>query len=158
MSSKEIHPSKRPYPLIEGKPQLKNSIVLTADVLGFSDLVMRSYLGNELDHQLNKTWNILTPRVRQLDKWGDSDRDKPYEFRVFTDNVVIGWPILQDGEIEFGFTLISAAHYQLELALDGLLIRGAMDIGPAYIYDYFVFGPPVIMSHLLEIDEAINPR
>ena len=68
--------------------------------------------------------------------WGINQAERPFEFKVFTDNIVIGWPILQDGESEFEYTILNVAYYQLELILEGLFVRGAMDMGPAYIDDY----------------------
>lgn len=148
----------RPYPLHSGRPQLRESIVLTADVLGFSNLVMESFRDSKLEETLDKTWEILTPRIHGLGDWGINQKERPFELKVFTDNIVIGWPIQQDGESEFGFTLMNVAYYQLELMLDGLFVRGAMDIGPAYIDDYLAFGPPIITSHLLETKKAKYPR
>jgi hypothetical protein len=148
-----------PYPLDrEERPQLKNSIVLIADVLGFSNLVMESFENGTLDSTLGRVWEALVPRLRRLNEPSVPQLGRPFELKVFTDNVVIGWPIQHGGEAEFGSVVMVAAYYQLELALDGLFVRGAMDIGPAYIDRYFAFGPPVIASHQLETNKARYPR
>lgn len=150
--------TRKPYPLSRRRqPELRDSVVLVADILGFSNLIKESPAVNDLNSTLNLLWQALVPRLRRFSKWAKEVEQKPAALKVFTDNIVIGWPFSGDGEMEYGNTLMEAACYQFELILDGLFVRGAMDIGPVYIDDYLAFGLPIITCHELE-QKANYPR
>ncbi|WP_242309337.1 hypothetical protein [Bacillus cereus group sp. BfR-BA-01524] len=135
-------------------PELVNSVVCFIDVLGFTSIgleAIRSGNGNdflkEIHSSLSNARNAITPYSFV-----------PAKVKVFTDNVVIGWPIQSDGENELGNTFNNLAEYQFSLAQDGFFIRGGVSIGPHFMDEETVFGPELIMAHDLESKVAVYPR
>lgn len=87
----------------------------------------------------------------------------PYVLRIFTDNVVIGWPIPDhplhgDGESQLGHTFLNVAQYQLEMAVRGYLVRGGLAVGDLFMDDMVVFGPALVEAYRLESEVAVHPR
>lgn len=64
----------------------------------------------------------------------------------FTDNVVVGTPVvgLQDVEQALGFTQVDVAYLMLYLLDAGFIARGAITFGEHYMDEKFVFGPALI--------------
>lgn len=46
--------------------------------------------------------------------------------KTFTDNIVIGHPIYEDGESQLGSIFLNYAAYQLSLTLEGFFVRGRL--------------------------------
>lgn len=135
-------------------PRLIPSVVSFIDVLGFSSLGMNAINNqtgdvflNEIHHSLRKARRAITPY-----------EFLPAKIKVFTDNVVIGWPIRGDGEGELGNTFLNLAEYQFSLALDGFFIRGGVSVGPHFMDEETVFGPELITAYNLESQVAVYPR
>ncbi|MFA2568880.1 hypothetical protein ABR775_03335 [Bacillus cereus] len=135
-------------------PETINSAVCFVDILGFSKLVQDSFAagtGNDLLKRIHKT---VTDNIAEL-----KPREKSIGIlKAFTDNIVIGYPIYQDGEGQLGSIFLNFAWYQLSLTLEGFFVRGAVSIGDYYGDDEFAFGPALIEAHYLESKEAHNPR
>jgi hypothetical protein len=134
-------------------PRLIPSVVSFIDVLGFSQLGMRAIntgagdvFLNQIHTSLNKARHAITPQFSLA------------KIKVFTDNVVIGWPIHGDGEGELGVTFLNLAEYQFSLTLDGFFIRGGVSIGPHFMDEETVFGPELITAYNLESQVAVYPR
>lgn len=87
--------------------------------------------------------------------WGVDDA----AITAFTDNICIGFPIhlRDDGEIELGELLRRIGAYQLEMAVSGYFVRGAVAVGDVYMDDLAVFGAPLIEAHECE-SRANTPR
>lgn len=135
-------------------PTMKKSVVVFLDILGFSEMVKESFRegkGNDvlksLHEVLEKSREYIKPESTAL-----------WELKVFTDNVVIGWPIHDDGERELGFTFLNLAAYQLALALRGFFVRGGICIGDHFMDEQIVFGPALIEAHEIESVKARDPR
>ncbi|MDH5163401.1 hypothetical protein [Heyndrickxia oleronia] len=135
-------------------PTLINSVVCFIDILGFQSLgleAIKKGKGNEflrdLHVSLTEAKKSLTPYTHLSAK-----------VKVFTDNVVIGWPIFQDGEGELGNTFFNLSEYQFSLALNGYFIRGGISVGEHFMDEETVFGPALFKSYELESKVAIYPR
>jgi len=107
--------------------------------------------GNQLLQRLHKT---LTEQYKQL---------KPAEdyvgiLKAFTDNIVIGLPIYDDGESQLGGVFLDFASFQLVLTLENFFLRGGVAIGDYYGDDEFAYGPSIIEAHDLENKSAKFPR
>ncbi|MGD6831853.1 hypothetical protein ACQCT5_06795 [Sutcliffiella halmapala] len=138
----------------KNNPTTIHSAVCFVDILGFSHLVKESFqvgTGNDLLKRLHKT---LTDGINSL---------RPREayvgiLKTFTDNIVIGHPIYEDGESQLGGIFLDFAAYQLSLTLDGFFVRGAVSVGEYYADDEFAYGPALLEAHHLESIQAITPR
>lgn len=109
-------------------PEMLNSAVCFIDILGFSSMIEQSCKNNSGNQLLNKLCtsindniNLINPRT----KYSGS-------IKIFTDNIVIGKPIFEDGESELGSIFLSFSAYQLSLILDGFFVRGGISIGDYY--------------------------
>lgn len=97
-------------------PTLVNSVVCFIDILGFSSLGMEAIKNEKGNDYLRKLHFSLTNAREAINPYPTNAKVK-----VFTDNVVIGWPILQEGEGELGSTFLNLSEYQLKLSIDGFL-------------------------------------
>lgn len=79
-------------------------------------------------------------------------------FRAFTDNIVIGQPIHDDGEIELGSVFNSLSYFQMLMTMEGFFVRGAIAIGDLYMDDIAVFGAGLIEAYEAETTLAHDPR
>lgn len=134
-------------------PRLIPSVVSFIDVLGFSQLGMKSINSDEGDVFLNQIHTSLNKARHAI-----TNQLSLAKVKVFTDNVVIGWPIYGDGEGELGTTFLNLAQYQFSLALDGFFIRGGVSVGPHFMDEETVFGPELITAYKLESQVAVYPR
>ncbi|WP_046176239.1 hypothetical protein [Domibacillus indicus] len=135
-------------------PELLKSAVCFADILGFSQLVLEAQAqgkGNALLKQLHR---ILTTEYKKL----KPDKDYVGILKSFTDNIVIGFPIYDDGESQLGSIFLGFADFQTALSLNGFFVRGGVSIGDYYGDDEFAYGPSIIEAHDLEANRAIHPR
>ncbi len=83
-------------------------------------------------------------------------------------NIVVGYPLDETGypdsrDAERIWAVLirvlgSAAGYQLELAKEGLFVRGGMAIGPLWIDDLFAFGGGLNSAYRIESEVARYPR
>ncbi|MDI3292141.1 hypothetical protein [Polyangium sp. 15x6] len=152
--------SRTPYPLRDGKPEMRASVVTFLDILGYGEM---SQTSNEVLHGLR---DALEEAGEILSGEGIYDERfvRPYSIKVFTDNIVIGWPIpvdhplYADGERELGYTLLNVASYQLMMATRGYFVRGGLSVGPHYMDESVVFGPALMESYGLESKTAVYPR
>ena len=110
-----------PYP----EPYLYPSFVLYADILGFTEMVRSPDAARYLK-EIRQALEIAKHHVLE-DK-----PDQPFRVSAFSDNIVLGWP-LEDGDrtlstIEpvIGSILFQAAIFQLEMAVRGFFVRGAL--------------------------------
>lgn len=138
--------------------KLQTSIVLFLDILGFSKMIEDSSSENTEDHLLKRIWHALSSNISFLD-W-DNSKDKPYNIKIFSDNVLVQWPIKDDGEFELGTIIEDAAAFQFGLALEGFFTRGGLALGNCYVDDIIAFGMPLLEAYKLESskDKAQYPR
>lgn len=138
---------------------MRRSVVLFLDILGYTELAQASN-----PEALNHLWTALREAGAVLTGEMTSHIwPPPYSIRVFTDNIVIGWPIPEhplhgDGESQLGNTFLNVAQYQLDMAVRGYFVRGGIAVGDVFIDDTTVFGPALIDAYRIESDIAVHPR
>ncbi|MGR3064690.1 hypothetical protein ABMY28_22425 [Vibrio vulnificus] len=130
-------------------PALKQSFVCHVDMLGYSQLCQNAINSNSSNDFLNKIRTALNnayARVRERSRaFGDRNL---FEIKVFTDNIVVGYPISNfehtQGEGELGHIFDVFSEFQLGLAMEGFLVRGGIAVGQHYMDDEIVFGDALI--------------
>lgn len=135
-------------------PGLINSIVCFSDILGFSNLVKSTGSDTKKgDFMLNDLHSVLTKQYAEMNKFNIYGN-----FKAFTDNVIMAYPIIEDGEGQFGSIITSFLEFQLNMVLKGYFLRGGISLGDYYGSGDFAYGPALIEAHELESKIAINPR
>lgn len=135
---------KNPYQKSDS-PQMLSSFVCYADILGYSHLsreAINSGHGNEFLFKLHHALKSAYDRIRERSKgWGD---DSFYAVKVFTDNIVVGYPLHRPGfdygEPELGDIMGAFNELQVALAMEGFFLRGGIALGEIYMDDDIVFG------------------
>lgn len=135
-------------------PSLINSFVCAIDILGFSQMIEKS--SNEgVGDKLLKETNYLINKNKQCIIPNKYSQGK---IKIFTDNMVVAYPITGDGEEELDEILQNVSEYQFNLALEGLFVRGGISIGDFYINEDIVFGKALLDAHHVESQIACYPR
>ncbi len=156
--------SRNPYIDPDGVPKLKRSVVGFIDILGYSDLVKSARSHEESQAQLARLHKALRASREHVDpnqvddlllKLADKDF---YAFRAFTDNIVIGQPIRDDGEIELGRVFFDLSYFQMKMTMEGFFVRGAIAVGDLFMDDITVFGDGLIEAYEAETTLARDPR
>ncbi|WP_050179589.1 hypothetical protein [Domibacillus robiginosus] len=135
-------------------PELLLSAVCFADILGFSQLVLDAQAQGNGNALLKQLHHILTTEYKKL----KPSADYVGILKSFTDNIVIGLPIHEDGESQLGSIFLGFADFQTALTLNGFFVRGGVSIGDYYGDDEFAYGPSIIEAHDLEANKAVYPR
>lgn len=131
-------------------PTLSPSFVGFADILGFSSRTKESIKsseskGNEFLNEIRTTLNNAYDRIRTGSKISQPPtQHEQWSLKVFTDNIVIGYPNQNPAENRLSRLLSIIAEYQLSLAIDGFLIRGGIAHGLHYMDDDIAFGDALI--------------
>ena len=142
--------SRNPYENAEGAPQLRRSVFVFMDILGYENLTHVAELDGTQQDLLQRLHSALSKERKALEglavlkKLTTKDH---YVLKAFTDNIVIAWPIIEDAEIELGSAFSKVAWFQFNMALEGFFIRGAISIGEAYVDDIVVFGDALTQAH-----------
>ena len=140
-------------------PQLAASFVCYVDILGFSQLsreALSSGRANEFLNKLHASLDAAYKRVREHSKgWGEQE----FLLKIFTDNVVVGYPLLNPdislGEYELGKIFSVFAEFQVGLAMEGFLARGGIAFGHHFMDDDIVFGDALLEA--VKQDKAGGP-
>lgn len=138
-----------------GNEELSDSFVCFADILGFTNLceqAIKNKNGNQflkiIKESIEKAYEFIDPVFHSYENRYE------YSIKVFTDNIVIGYPLSNPldyyGEHELARILDGFSAYQLKLALDGFYLRGAISFGKNYMDDLIVFGDALIDAHRIE--------
>ena len=135
-------------------PQLVNSIVCAIDILGFSQMIVDS-CNNGIGSQLLREINYLINKNKQCIIPNKYSQGK---IKIYTDNMIVGYPIKDDGEEELDEILDNVSEYQFNLSLEGLFVRGGVSVGDFYINEDIVFGPALLDAHNTESKLACYPR
>jgi hypothetical protein len=134
------------------------------DILGYSDLIS----GAEQDGTQQATLRRLHRALRQGRDWLEDAELSPilremrttdfYALKAFTDNIVIGWPVHDDAESEFGSAFLKLGNFQFQMVLAGFFVRGAIAVGDAYVEETVVFGSALLEAYNGESKLARDPR
>lgn len=138
----------------EYDPKLVNSMVCTVDILGFSQMITES-CNNEYGNNLLKEINFLINKNKQCIIKNKYSQGK---IKIYTDNMIVGYPIKDNGEEELNEILDNVSEYQFNLAIEGLFVRGGVSVGDFYINEDIVFGPALLDAHYVESELACYPR
>lgn len=156
-----------PYLVHNGTPTLRKSIVAFVDMLGYKDTVIAAKMQGTSAQLLAKLHKTLRLAFLHLnDRYDDGTPvlempptvEEPYAIRAFTDNVVIGYPVHDDAEFEFGLIFSQLARFQLEMSSKGFFMRGAISFGDLYMDDITVFGDGLVDAFEGESKYARDPR
>jgi hypothetical protein len=154
---------KNPYKTKTGKPWMRNSWVVYLDILGFSaQIECATEKGTANDLLLELTAALGEAKVdlvfdpEEYARYGI--REAPYVVKMFTDNVVLGFPIRDDGESEFGRMIYIVGLWQYTLLKHGFFVRGGMTVGPIYMDDEVAFGKGLLDAYEAESKLARDPR
>lgn len=159
--------NRNPYLDDNSNPILYPSVVAFIDVLGYEDMVLESEASGHPHDLLVHLRNTLSNATRYLDEdHGGSSlilhprlfRKDLYRIRIFTDNIVIGYPVRDDAEAELGRVFSLLAFFQLEMVMHGFFLRGAIAVGDLFMDDTVVFGNGLIEAYRGERDKARDPR
>ncbi len=139
-------------------PSLLPTIVCYADILGFQALTERAHtLGEETEflQRIKRSLAAAYETVRKaktLDGWVPSI----FDMKVFTDNIVVAYPLLAPsrdrGEPELGTLLTLFAQVQASLAADGFLLRGAIAFGDHYQDEDIAYGKALMEA--VDLDKS----
>lgn len=139
---------------ISDNPKMLNSAVCFIDILGFSSLIEEACKNNRGDHLLNRLYHSIIENIGFI----KPSTQFSGKIKIFTDNIVMGIPILDDGESELGRIFLGFAAYQLSLTLNGFFVRGGVSIGDYYVNEYISYGPALLEAHNIESVYANTPR
>jgi hypothetical protein len=154
-------PLKSPY--VQGERKgLLNSLVVFADVLGFSNEMKAAYEKGTPQSLLDRFSEAIESSYLGLqDTFESPDYPRPtksWDFKAFTDNIVIGFPIAIDGEHEMLSILERLAVFQLTMIQKSFFIRGGVAVGEHYMDSNIVFGGALIEAYEAESELAREPR
>ena len=109
----------------EDNPMLVNSVVCTIDILGFSEMIINSCnngygdeLLKEVSYLINKNKQCIIPNKYSQGK-----------IKIYTDNMIVGYPVKSDGQEELYEILENVSEYQFNLSIEGLFVRGGISDG-----------------------------
>jgi hypothetical protein len=151
-----------PYLDEAGRPRLRQSLVGFLDLLGFSHQVVSARDGDDARALLDKIVTAIADsraRVRQALAAEFAKFDQRAVLKFFSDNLVVAYD-LEGAELveSVSFLVRCVQHYQLEMTLRGLFLRGALTLGPASISDDIIFGGALIECYQHESKVSIVPR
>lgn len=151
---------QHPYFQADGVPRTKNSVVVFCDILGFSNEMIRAYDEERAGELLIKLRSALNDSYSNLKYESPISLGIPkcFAFKTFTDNIVICFPILGDGESEMWIAFLRLGLLQLEMVCSDFFIRGGISIGELYMDDDIVFGNGLIEAYRAESQLARDPR
>ncbi len=141
-----------PYELVDGKPLMRDSVVLFLDILGSQDWST----GPKAQPYLNRLYSALDKSRGFLESADSAD----FVSLWFTDNIVVGCPLddQEDVEASLGLVCFLSAIFQSVVATDAIFVRGGISRGLVYMDQHMAFGPALVESYRLERDAAIYPR
>lgn len=151
--------SRNPYHVFDQPPTLRRSVLVFMDILGYSEMIRQSEQAGTQQDLLERLYRALSVNRSSLEAKpeGLSNKDR-FALKAFTDNIVIGWPVLDDAESEFGAAFPELANFQFEMTLEGFFVRGALSVGDAYVDEIAVFGSALAEAFAGESVLARDPR
>lgn len=145
----------RPYYDADGKPVMEQSVVLVADIIGFKARMWAALSNGTEQEEL--VW--LSEKLQYARSIIADPSGYKWSMKVYSDNLIVGYPSRVGSSIQFEFSMACwhMVHLQLQLARDGLFIRGGIAVGNIHIGDDLIFGHP--LNELSNSEEkAKSPR
>lgn len=146
-------------------PRLQPSVSVLIDILGYVELTQKAESDGRSNEFLNDLYGPLKTAKEcladeNLELFGPQKDE--FVLRAFTDNIFMGWPVQTSSISAFASKLRSAlakvSAFQLDMAIHGFFIRGAVSFGDVFIDDIAVFGPALIDAYLAERSLVDTPR
>lgn len=137
------------YPTLAMRP----SWALLVDFLGFSRQVATAAREGRSDAHLAQ----LDRTVREAYGYLRPDEHR-WALKFFSDNVLLGCPVYDDGESEAGRMLEAISEFQLSLVFHGQFARGGLAVGELYVSPTYASGAALIDAHLAEDKKGTPPR
>src|SRR5262245_22053381 len=117
--------SRNPFHLEGQEPTLRPSVLAMMDILGYSDM-LADRDPRAAQEQLRNLHRALSKRRDWLEDKDESsasvsgllDKDI-FALNAFTDNIVVGWPVHGDAEMELGNAFFKIGVFRLQLILEG---------------------------------------
>ena len=131
-------------------------IVTFIDVLGFKNHIDKSIGNNNYAQHLLSVMKRIANIKDENDNGILSQKELGKEVTVFSDCIVISYPLENEGSLFF--ILLDIIHIQLDLYFAKIVIRGGVTIGDLYHDDNIVFGPAMVEAYRLESKVAKYPR
>jgi hypothetical protein len=142
-----------PYSQSSGNVRLIPSFVCYADILGYKTLSIKAIRNGNSIQFLSKLRSALSSAYKRirLNSQGFSDKDSVYSVKIFTDNIVVGYPLFRPmidfGEAELCDIFSIFSEFQTGLAMEGFFLRGGIAFGEHYMDDDIVFGKAFLEAH-----------
>ena len=142
-------------------PQLRETIVCYADILGFSDMTKSAFREGRAEEFLERIKKALDSAYEDMRRIANPFGWAPptFEMKLFTDNFLVAYPLADPehdrGEPELGTILMLFAGVQTRLALDGFFLRGAIAKGEHYQSGDIVFGDALLEA--VQLDKSGGP-
>lgn len=152
-----------PYFDEDGQPILRDSFFAFTDILGFQQVMRAAHRDNREHELLGKLTSVMHEVRSVIDSRVTSNAFKGevmyWQYKFFTDNLVIGYPIYGDtGESEFGDIISMLQWTQLLMAQRGLFLRGGLGYGKVHVGPDIVIGMPLLNAYEVEQNVARWPR
>lgn len=139
-------------------PSLCEMILCYADVLGFRARTERAFeQGKEIEflQEVKRSLSTAYKKVREA-KTYDGEVLDLFDMKVFTDNIVVAYPLMAPsrdrGEPELIDLISIFAEFQAGLAADGVLVRGAIAAGRHYQDDDIAYGKALLEA--VDLDKS----
>jgi hypothetical protein len=144
----------------DGKPKFRMSYCVFMDILGFRKITIDSFEEGDYQVLFDNFYRVISTEVQNLNTYAYDEKFRPpWSVKVFTDNIVLGYPVFSvDDDIEFSNIVAAVAGYQLAMALEGFFIRGGLAVGDLFMDDITVYGPALLEAYYLESVSARDPR
>ncbi len=145
-----------PYLQRDGTAVLQNSWFCFLDILGFQE-----FLHANDRARISRLHNLLRQGRTTLEGPEEHVRFHGRKFHAltsFTDNIALGFPIHDDGELESAMVFGRLGEFQLNMVLNGFFVRGGVAVGEAYIDELAVYGPALLDAYKGESELARDPR
>jgi class 3 adenylate cyclase len=151
-----------PYWCEPGALRPRRSLVVYMDILGFSELTRSAYAAHgeagllrRVKHAVDRAAIRISPDYPVRD---DGTAFRAWDVKLFTDNIVIGYPISDAAEQELDEIVFWICAYQLAMVEEGFFVRGGLAVGDLYMDRDIVFGNALLEAHGAEAVTARDPR
>jgi hypothetical protein len=135
-------------------PIYAENLITYIDVLGFRQIIEQSKDNEDLCAQVQ---DQLSQIVDWFGQFGLKDRFHSFSFSDLTvraTRVIDGDDVAERVDREAYYI----AERQLQMAMRGWFLRGAIAIGPLAVKDSVIFGPGLVRAYELETTIAVYPR
>jgi hypothetical protein len=156
--------SRNPYHAANQDPTLRRSVFAFMDILGYTEMFRKAERDGTQEEALRSLHRALTTGRKWLEDAETPEVMKAlakkdfFALKAFTDNIVIGWPVRDDAEVEFGDAFFKLGAFQFQMVLEGYFVRGALSVGDVYLDEIAVFGSALLEAYHGESSLARDPR